>query len=153
MSFDKICLEIFVTLALLSPLQAVASVNLPPQANSPQLTSVDDLKTKRIGVLQGSAHESYALKHYPDAQVLQFKSPADVLLAVKTNKVDAALYDAEPLRGIFRQDNSYALLGDPLFSFDVGVGFNKQNRELKDRFDAFLRDIKASGVYKDMVVR
>lgn len=153
MSFDKICLEIFVTLALLSPLQAVASVNLPPQANSPQLTSVDDLKTKRIGVLQGSAHESYALKHYPDAQVLQFKSPADVLLAVKTNKVDAALYDAEPLRGIFRQDNSYALLGDPLFSFDVGVGFNKQNRELKDRFDAFLRDIKASGVYKDMVDR
>lgn len=153
MSVHKICLEIFLPLALLSPLQVVASVNLPPQANSPQLTSVDDLKTKRIGVLQGSAHESYALTHYPDAQVLQFKSPADVLLAVKTNKVDAALYDAEPLRGIFRQDNSYALLGEPLFSFDVGVGFHKQNRALKERFDAFLADIKSSGVYKDMVDR
>jgi len=153
MSVQKMGLVLFVMLTLLSPLQSVASVNLLPQANSPQLTSVDDLKTKRIGVLQGSAHESYALTHYPDAQVLQFKSPADVLLAVKTNKVDAALYDAEPLRGIFRQDNSYALLGEPLFSFDVGVGFHKQNRALKDRFDAFLADIKASGVYKDMVDR
>ena len=153
MRIQKIGLVLFVTFALLSSLQAAASVNLPSQTNSPQLTSVDDLKNKRIGVLQGSAHESYALTHYPDAQVLQFKSPSDVLLAVKTNKVDAALYDAEPLRGIFRQDNSYALLGEPLFSFDVGVGFHKQNQALKERFDAFLADIKASGVYQDMVDR
>jgi len=40
-----------------------------------------------------------------------------VALAVKTGKVDAALFDAEPLREIMRQDDSLGLLGDPLFTF------------------------------------
>jgi polar amino acid transport system substrate-binding protein len=46
------------------------------------LTSVKDLKDKRIGVLLGSAHDTYATKNYPDATILQYKSPADVALAV-----------------------------------------------------------------------
>ena len=127
-----------------------------PQAqdiSNVKLSSVDELKDKRIGVLMGSAHESYATKTYPNATVMQYKSSADVVLAVKTGKVDAALYDAEPLREIFRQDRSLGLLGDSLFSFDVGVGFNKKNVELKDRFNKFLKKIKEDGTYKDMVDR
>jgi polar amino acid transport system substrate-binding protein len=123
------------------------------QESTHQLRVVDDLKDKTIGVLLGSAHESYATQHFPDAQILQYKSSSDVLLAVKTNKVAAALYDAEPLREIFRKDDSLALLGDSLFSFDVGVGFKKSNHQLKDRFNAFLANIRANGIYEDMVNR
>jgi len=138
-------------LTLLIPIQSTAAVD--SNASPQKLTSLDDLKHKRIGVLLGSAHESYAVKHYPDAQILQYKTPADVLLAVMTNKVDAALYDEEPLREIFRQDDSLALLGNPLFTFDIGVGFNKNNNGLKERFNTFLAEIKGNGVYKDMVDR
>src|SRR6185295_19452556 len=63
-----------------------------------RLTQVDDLKDKRIGALQGSAHVGYVEKTWPRATLLQYNSPADLLLAVKTGKVDAALSDAEPLR-------------------------------------------------------
>lgn len=140
-------------LSLLIPIYInAATIELRHQTLN-SLKSVDDLEDKRIGVLLGSAHESYAIKHYPDAQILQYKSPADVLLAVKTNKVDAALYDTEPLRDILRKDDSLALLGDSLFSFDVGVGFNKKNVQLKDRFNTFLIQIKANGIYEDMVNR
>ena len=97
-------LKIFVfILTLILPFQSVANTN--NEISVTKLTSVNDLKEKRIGVLMGSAHESYATKTYPNATILQYKSPADVLLAVKTGKVDAALYDAEPLREIFRQDD------------------------------------------------
>lgn len=118
-----------------------------------KLASVADLKDKRIGVLVGSAHDNYATKHYPNATILQFKSPADVALAVKTGKVDAALYDAEPLREIMRQDDSLVLLGGSLFDFDVGVGFKKDNQALKDQFNRFLAEIKQNGIHKNMVHR
>jgi polar amino acid transport system substrate-binding protein len=118
-----------------------------------QLASVEDLKDKRVGVLVGSAHDTYATKNYPDATILQYKSPADVALAVKTGKVDAALFDAEPLREILRQDDSLELLGEPLFTFDVGVGFKKDNEALRDQFNQFIAQIKQNGVYDDMVHR
>ncbi len=117
------------------------------------LRSVEDLKDKRIGVLLGSAHDTYATKNYPDATILQYKSPADVALAVKTGKADAALFDADPLREIMRQDDSLGLLGGSLFNFDVGVGFNKDNQALKDQFNQFLAEIKQNGVHGDMVHR
>jgi len=118
-----------------------------------KLASVADLKDKRIGVLVGSAHDTYATKNYPDATILQYKSPADVALAVKTGKVDAALFDADPLREIMRQDDSLGLLGDSLFTFFVGVGFDKDNQVLRDQFNRFLALIKQNGVYEDMVRR
>ena len=142
----------FLMLFFIFPLQSNANGEAQSTSNT-KLYLVDDLKDKRIGVLMGSAHENYATKTYPNAKVMQYKSPADVLLAVKADKVDAALYDAEPLREIFRQDNSLGLLGDSLFSFDVGVGFNKKNNALKDRFNKFLAKIKEDGTYKDMVDR
>ena len=148
-SYIKIFFLIFF---FIFPMQSNANGEAQPISNT-KLYSINDLTDKRIGVLMGSAHETYATKTYPNATVMQYKSAADVLLAVKTDKVDAALYDAEPLREIFRQDNSLGLLGDSLFSFDVGVGFNKKNNELKDRFNKFLAKIKEDGTYKDMVDR
>lgn len=118
-----------------------------------KLAFVADLKDKRIGVLVGSAHDTYATKHFSDATILQYKSPSDVALAVKTGKVDAALFDAEPLREIMRQDDSFGLLGDSLFTFDVGVGFKKDNPELRDQFNRFLAEIKQNGVHRDMIQR
>jgi len=118
-----------------------------------KLASVADLKDKRIGVLVGSAHDTYATKNYPDATILQYKSPADVALAVKTGKVDAALFDANPLREIMRQDDSLGLLGDSLFTFFVGVGFDKDNRALRDQFNRFLSQLKQNGVYEEMIRR
>ncbi|MGJ0514431.1 MAG: ABC transporter permease subunit [Methylomicrobium sp.] len=118
-----------------------------------KLTSAADLKDKRIGVLVGSAHDTYAAKNFPAATILQYQSPADVALAVKTGKVDAALFDAEPLREIMRQDDSFGLLGDSLFSFFVGVGFDKDNQALRNQFNQFLAEIKQNGVYDGMVRR
>jgi polar amino acid transport system substrate-binding protein len=147
-------LKIFLFLIVLA-LPSLSHATDTPQSLEPtaKLNSLDKLKESRIGVLMGSAHESYAVKNYPNATVLQYKSPADVLLAVKTGKVDVALYDAEPLREIFRHDESLGLLGEPLFSFDIGVGFNKGNSDLKDRFNAFLAKAQTDGTHKDMVDR
>src|SRR5688572_2689331 len=140
------------SITLLAALLVLAAASVV-QAAPAQLAHVDDLKDKRVGALLGSAHVDYVEKTWPRATLLQYGSPADLLLAVKTGRVDAALSDAESLREMLRQDTSLGALGDTLFSFPEGVGFNKENTRLRDDFNRFLAELKKSGVHADMVDR
>lgn len=118
-----------------------------------RLSSPADLKDKRIALLLGSVHDNYAAEHYPAATVMQYKSPSDLLLAVKSGKADAGMYTRETLIEILRADPELGLLGDSLFSVPIAIGFNRDEPELRQAFNAFLREQKASGVYADMVER
>lgn len=118
-----------------------------------KLSSVNDVKDKKIGVLLGSVHDTYAIKNYPNATILQYKSPSEILLAVKSQKVDAAFYTTETLREMIRSDNEIKILGDTLFAVPIGMGFNKENTKLREQFNSFLRLIKSNGEYQDMVNR
>ena len=117
-----------------------------------QLSSAEDLKGKRIGVLLGSMHDRYATEHYSAANVLQYKSPSDLLVAVKTGKIDAAFWTTESGMEMLRQDTSLAALGEPLVTVPIGMGF-RQKDPLREQFNEFLRRIKADGVYANMVNR
>jgi len=123
------------------------------QSGTTKLSSADDLKDKRIGVLLGSVHDTYATKQYPQATILQYKSPPDLVLAVKSGKVDAAFYTHETLLEVLRHDPTLGLLGKPLFSVPIGVGFNKANDTQRTQFNSFLKQIKENGQFKEMVTR
>jgi polar amino acid transport system substrate-binding protein len=118
-----------------------------------QLASADDLKDKRLGVLLGSIHDAYAHKTYPKATVLQYKSPSDMLLALKAEKVDAVFYIQESLFDLIRTNPEFGLVGPPLFSDPIAIGFSKTNNTLREAFNRFLQKTKASGLYDDMVRR
>ena len=142
--------------AFSEPYYANAQVMLVPasaRSASTKLRSVEDLRTRRIGVLLGSAHESWVLRNLPEATMLQYKTVADVTLAVKLGKVDAALYDADALRELQRQDAALGTLGEPLFSFDVGAGFNSDADELREQFNRFLARLRQDGTYDGMIRR
>ncbi|CQR72024.1 Inner membrane amino-acid ABC transporter permease protein YecS [Sporomusa ovata DSM 2662] len=118
-----------------------------------KLKTAADLKNKRIGVLLGSIHDGYVTKTYPQAQLLQYKSSPDLILGVKSGKVDAAFYNRETLIEVFRNDNELAFLEERVYSTPIGIGFNKQNSGLREQFNAFLKQSKENGVYDDMVNR
>lgn len=124
-------------------------------ANNDQLkiTSVADLSDKRIGVLLGSVHDTYAMEHYPKATILQYKSPSDLVLAVKSGKVDAGIYTRETLVEILRDDSELGLVGESILAAPIGMGFSRDNEQLRDKFNEFLRQIQQNGVYGDMVER
>jgi len=124
-----------------------------PIIQGAKLSSVADLKNKRIGVLLGSVHDAYAMKNYPNAAILQYKSPSDIVLAVKSGKIDAALYTRETLTEMLRSDSELGIVGDSLFAVPIGIGFNRNNVELCEKFNEFLLQIKGNGVYNSMVNR
>lgn len=128
--------------------------SVPETGNtSGKLNTVDDLKDKKIGVLLGGIHDEYAHQTYPHATVMQYKSPSDLILAVKTNKIDAAFFAHESLLEMMRSDQELAILGENLYRIPMGMGFNQNNDRLREQFNEFLKQIKANGVYADMVDR
>lgn len=118
-----------------------------------KLNSVADLPGKRLGVLLGSMHDAYAMEHYRSSTVLQYRSPPDMLLALKSGKVDAALWITETSVEMLRHDTELALLGPAIVTTPIGMGFRQDNDALRVQFNDFLRGIRANGVYDDMVKR
>ncbi|MFO7445596.1 MAG: transporter substrate-binding domain-containing protein, partial [Ignavibacteriaceae bacterium] len=111
------------------------------------------LKNKRVAVLVGSTHDTYATQNFTGSEVMQYKVPADIMLAVKTGKADAAIYITQTLMEMVRKDNSLTIVGDTLFSSEVGMGFNKNSDELREKFNEFLMKIKKDGTYDDIIKR
>jgi polar amino acid transport system substrate-binding protein len=122
-------------------------------AGAGKLASVADLKGKRLGVLLGSMHDKYAMTHYQGTTILQYKSPPDMMMAVKSGKVDAALWTTEVSVEMLRHDGELALLGPPIVTVPIGMGFRQDNDALREQFNEYLRQIRANGVYDDMVRR
>jgi polar amino acid transport system substrate-binding protein len=110
----------------------------------------DDVKEMRVGVLLGSAHESFVTRDWPGAQVLTYQTTPDVVLAVRTGKVDAGISDTDPLRTVLDESPELAMFGEPVLRFDLGVGFSKQSAALRSRFNDFLRKLEADGTLPDM---
>jgi polar amino acid transport system substrate-binding protein len=117
------------------------------------MSSTDDLRDKRIGVVMGSVYDKFATSTYPKSTILHFDSQADLQLAVLSEKVDAGLGDENPIVEVLRKNNDIAFLGNPLMTLPLGVGFQKGNTELRESFNRFLAGIKQNGVHADMVDR
>jgi len=125
----------------------------PEVSESTKLHTMADIKDKRIGVLLGSIHDGYTAKTFPDATILQYKSPSDIILGVKSGKVDAAFYTRETLLEVLRSDAELGFLEENLFTVPIGMGFNKENDNLREQFNVFLQQTKKDGSFDDMVNR
>lgn len=117
------------------------------------LTSIDDLRDKRIAVQLGTVYDIYASKTFPGATVLQYPTYQEVTLAVSAGKVDAGLSDLDTLREVMRINRDLVPFGTPIFSSPVAAGFAKTSVELRAEFNTFLKDIRQNGVWADMVDR
>jgi polar amino acid transport system substrate-binding protein len=139
-------------LLLLAPPETPAQPQPGKASVIPPRTTVD-LDGKRIAVLLGSTHDRFATKAFPRSTVLQYKTFADLILAVKTGKVDAGMMILETVRDMMRTDPEIGMLAENVYSDPVALGLRKGNAELVASVDGFLREIRANGIYDDMVQR
>ena len=118
-----------------------------------QLKSIDDIKDKRIGVLLGSIHDTYATKNYPNSKILQYQNASDLVIAVNSEKTDVAFFSANYLPEVLEANREVGVLVENVFSVGIGAGFNKENDKLRDQFNSFLRQIKSNGIYDQIISR
>ncbi|MGE5496723.1 MAG: ABC transporter permease subunit [Syntrophothermus sp.] len=142
-----------VLITVFSLLTGCSNSNETKENGSIKLRRHEDIGNKRVGVLLGSVHDKYMMNTYPQAAIMQYKSPSEIILAVKSGKVDAAIYTTETLTGILKEDPELKALGDTIFTIPIAMGFNQNNDALRGKFNEFLQKIKSNGTFDDMVGR
>jgi len=124
-----------------------------PAPATPPLTSLDDLKDKRIAVQLGTVYDIYATKTFAHATVLQYPTYQEVTLAVSAGKADAGLSDIDTLKEVMQANGDLVPFGKPIFSSPVAAGFRKTDGDVRAAFNTFLQDIRRNGTWADMVDR
>ena len=128
-------------------LSIIQSANPAAAGSTAMLRTVDDLADKRIGVYAGSVHDIYAQKHYPKAELHHYNTVADMVLAIQTEKIDAAFFDKAASLVMMRSNPDIGILSDDVLTLPVGYGFSKSNPALRQRFNAWLKKIKSDGTF------
>lgn len=123
------------------------------QAASQQYASMQDLGDKKIGIFTGTVHDAFLAEHYPEAQVFRYDGTADMMLSLKTGKIDAAMFDLISARLILKHNPDLALLSDDIYTMPLGVGFSKDNPVLRHEFNRFLKEIRQNGTYDTIYQR
>lgn len=123
-----------------------------PPAGGDRMAVLDDIEGKRVAVYTGTIHDAFVAANYPRAEILRFDSTTDMVLALKNKKADVAFYDLASAKVLISSNPELGILTEDALSMALGVGFNKNNPRLRDRFDSYLEKAKADGTY-DLIYR
>ena len=110
-----------------------------------KMATIEDMASKRIGVCSGFIYDKFATERFPAATVLRYNSQSDLLLALKSDKVDVAITNFAAAKNMLKTSPEVGILTDEILTFPIGVGFSKNNPELRNRFNVFLQASKADG--------
>jgi polar amino acid transport system substrate-binding protein len=133
------------------------------KGNPSDIKDVDDLCGKKVAVLEASTQQKllgeFNQKECADnkIQVAAFQSDADALLQIRTGRAAASFtqdavgrYNSKTIGGgnQFEVANSEPMLPTP-----IGIVFTKENTQLRDAYQAALKEIIANGSYDEILTK
>lgn len=128
--------------------------DMPPAATPAALAG------RRIGVQAGSAHQAFAVKRFPAAELVSFPSPVEAEKALATGEVDLVFADRNTLlRWVSGKEGACCRLvgpdyGDPAYFGDgAGIALREGEEELRDRLNAALASLVSDGTYARISAR
>ena len=78
------------------------------------ITSLDDAKTAKIGVMTGSTGEEITKARFPNAQVKSFDDVMDAVAALKSGQLDAIVTALPTVTQISKVNPEFSILPEPL---------------------------------------
>ncbi len=117
------------------------------------ITSIDDLQGKMIGVQQGTTGDIYSTDDFGEDNVQRFPKGADAVTALQTGKVDAVIIDNNPAKVFVEQNEGLKLLDSPYAEENYAICVKKGNTELLDGINAAIKELKESGKLDEIVAK
>jgi len=116
------------------------------------VTRLDDLDGKPVGVQQGTTGEIWAHEQARFGEIRQFEGLGQMISALRAGEVDGVLND-EPALVPYEQDGTMQVVD----TFDTGerLGFavKKDNTELLDQINKTLARLKSDGTFDELQAR
>ncbi|HSH34620.1 transporter substrate-binding domain-containing protein [Schnuerera sp.] len=128
---------------------------LVAKENKSNITSVEDLEGKNIGVQIGTTQEDIAQTKIKDADVKSLSTNPDIVMNLKTKKIDCALMEA-PVAESFAKANDDIMVVEDL-TIDSGTGgvaiaVKEDNDELTEKLNEILAKAKSEGLLEKWLV-
>lgn len=128
------------------------SIIVKPDNNT--IKDVKDLEGKKIAVQIGTTGADEA-KKIKDAQIREFNSAPEAILELKAGGVDAVMNDLPVNEYYIAQSGGKdaKIVGKTLTSEDYGIAVAKKNKELADKLDKALEELKKNGEYEKIYAK
>ena len=117
-------------------------------------TSPATLAGKTIGATDGSHHAAFLGARYPGAEIRSYAKLEEANLDLLTRRIDLVLGDKLALSRFLdsREGSCCRFVGEPIvdqahYGEGVAVGLRKDDKALKERFNAAIEKIRADGTY------
>ena len=124
---------------------------------SPIQPTIDSLKGKHVGVLQGSTQEGYANANWREkgVDVVAYQNQDLIYSDLAAGRLDAAFQDeVAASEGFLKQPagKEYSFAGPSVkdkkyFGDGTGIGLRKDDTELKAAFDKAFNELRKDGTY------
>lgn len=112
--------------------------------------SEDDLDGKRLGVVQGTLQENYAVKNFPDTELVRFPDNNSAISALNTGTVEAHFLDYESAKAYIEQFGLVSVTDIPSFDAPAGFAVAKGNTELVEALNEGLAEAMEDGTWKEL---
>ena len=110
------------------------------------------LEGKRIGVQNGSTHQSFLLEQMTGVTAVPYSSYQDAFIDMKNGRIDSVFGDTAVVAEWFKKEDNLTYVGDQVtnqeyFGNGFGIAVNKSNPELVAQLNTALAAVKANGEY------
>ena len=127
---------------------------------SPIQPTIDSLKGKHVGVLQGSTQEAYGNERWRShgVDVVAYQNQDLIYSDLSAGRLDAALQDeVAASEGFLKQPvgKDYKFGGpsvkdEKLFGVGTGMGLRKEDNELREALNKAFAEMRADGTYEKL---
>ncbi|MHC5559044.1 ABC transporter substrate-binding protein [Kocuria sp. U4B] len=112
--------------------------------------SVEDLAGRRLGVVQGTLQEAYAVKNFTGTELVRFPDNNAAISAVNSGAVDAHFLDYEAAKSYIEQYDLVSAADIPSFDAPAGFAVAPGNTTLRDALDEGLAEAMEDGTWKEL---
>ncbi len=112
-----------------------------------------DISGKRIGVQNGSTHQSYLIEEMKNVTSVPYGSYQDAFIDMQNGRIDAIFGDTAVVAEWFPKNDALTYVGELVtdkayFGNGFGIAVNKDNQELVDQLNQALTAVKENGQYQ-----
>jgi polar amino acid transport system substrate-binding protein len=114
------------------------------------IEDADDLAGKRLGVVQGTLQEAYAVKNFTDTELVRFPDNNSAISSVTSGSIDAHFLDFEAAKEYAAQYGLVNAIDIPSFDAPAGFAIAKDKPEFKKALDDALAEAMEDGTWKTL---
>lgn len=116
------------------------------------IASFADLSGKAVGVVLGFTGDLVVSK-LPNVSVQKFNSTPDLILALKSRKVEAGVLDYETAKSYVAHNPELKLIPSDSAKEEYAIAMRKSDTELLQKINAALKEIKENGTYETLLTK